>query len=90
MNILELTLVNALERMLAGEFGAGILERNKPAGLGTDNGLPVGVCLEGPAGSDRKILAIGKALQDEVGLLPRPGIRAKGDGIEFRSHTTKQ
>ena len=86
MNILELTLVNALERMLAGEFGAGIL----PAGLGTDNGLPVGVCLEGPAGSDRKILAIGKALQDEVGLLPRPGIRAKGDGIEFRSHTTKQ
>ena len=55
-----------------------------------DNGLPVGVCLEGPAGSDRKILAIGKALQDEVGFLPRPGIRAKGDGIEFRPHTTKQ
>ena len=34
MNILELTLVNALERMLAGEFGAveyvrAMLERNK-------------------------------------------------------------
>ena len=55
-----------------------------------DNGLPVGVCLEGPAGSDRKILAIGKALQDEVGFLPRPGIRAKGDGIEFRPRTMKQ
>ncbi len=54
------------------------------------DGLPVGVCLEGSAGSDRKILAIGKALQDEVGFLPRPGVRAKGDGIEFRSHTTKQ
>ena len=39
------------------------------------NGLPVGVCLEGPAGSDRKILAIGKALQDEVGFLPRPVVR---------------
>ena len=37
------------------------------------NGLPVGVCLEGPAGSDRKLLAIGKALQDEIGYLPRPG-----------------
>ena len=55
-----------------------------------DNGLPVGVCLEGPAGTDRKILAIGKALQDEVGFLPRPGIRAKGEGIEFRPHSTKQ
>ena len=182
MNILELTLFNALERMLAGEFGAveyvrAMLEHNKevaqlnavicldeerlleaaarrdrqrqaggsPALLGAplllkDNinsadlpttgctpalngqqlptmptiirntdpssnvgipslsvavglaadGLPVGVCLEGSAGSDRKILAIGKALQDEVGFLPRPGIRAKGDGIEFRPHSTKQ
>ena len=34
------------------------------------NGMPVGVCLEGPAGSDRRLLAIGKALQDQVGFLP--------------------
>ena len=33
------------------------------------NGMPVGVCLEGPAGSDRRLLAIGKALQDQVGFL---------------------
>ena len=38
------------------------------------NGLPAGVCLEGPAGSDRRLLAIGKALQDEVGFLPRPAV----------------
>ena len=38
------------------------------------NGLPVGVCLEGPAGTDRRLLAIGKALQDEVGYLPRPAV----------------
>ncbi len=38
------------------------------------NGLPIGVCLEGPAGSDRRLLAIGKALQDEVGFLPRPAV----------------
>ena len=38
------------------------------------NGLPVGVCLEGPAGTDQRLLAIGKALQDEVGFLPRPAL----------------
>ena len=38
------------------------------------NGLPVGVCLEGPAGTDQRLLAIGKALQDEVGFLPRPAV----------------
>ena len=36
------------------------------------NGLPAGICLDGPAGSDRRLLAIGKALQDEIGFLPRP------------------
>ena len=36
------------------------------------NGMPAGVCLEGPAGSDRRLLAIGKALQDKVGFLPGP------------------
>ena len=38
------------------------------------NGLPVGVCMEGPAGTDQRLLAIGKALQDEVGFLPRPAV----------------
>lgn len=50
---------------------AGVPSLSVAAGLAA-NGLPVGVCLEGPAGSDRRLLAIGKALQDEVGLLPRP------------------
>ena len=38
------------------------------------NGLPVGVCLEAPAGTDQRLLAIGKALQDEIGFLPRPAV----------------
>lgn len=38
------------------------------------NGMPAGVCLEGPAGSDRRLLAIGKALQDLVGFLPGPQV----------------
>lgn len=42
------------------------------------NGMPAGVCLEGPAGSDRRLLAIGKALQDLVGFLPRPVAQATG------------
>ena len=116
---IQISGVNILERMLAGEFGAveyvrAMLERNKEVAqlnavicLDEDRlleaaarrdrqrqaggrRLAVGVCLEGSAGSDRKILAIGKALQDEVGFLPRPGIRAKGEGIEFRPHSTKQ
>ncbi len=55
---------------------AGIPSLSVAAGLAS-NQLPVGVCFEGPAGSDRKILAIGKALQDEIGFLPRPGLTDK-------------
>ena len=50
---------------------AGIPSLCVAAGLAA-NSLPVGVCLEGPAGSDRRLLAVGKALQDEIGFLPRP------------------
>lgn len=38
------------------------------------NGLPAGICLDGPVGTDRRLLAIGKALQDEIGFLPRPDL----------------
>ena len=43
------------------------------AGL-AENGLPVGICLEGPAGSDRRLLAIGQAVQDVIGFVSRPHI----------------
>ena len=52
---------------------AGIPSLCVAAGL-APNGLPVGVCLEGPVGTDRRLLAIGKALQDEIGFLPRPDL----------------
>ena len=52
---------------------AGIPSLSVAAGLAA-NGLPVGICLEGPAGSDRRLLAIGKALQDRVGFLPGPQV----------------
>ena len=55
----------------------GIPSLSVAVGL-AENGLPVGVCLEGPAGSDRRLLAIGKALQEQVGFLPGPGSRHSG------------
>ena len=39
-----------------------------PAGLGAASGLPVSVSLIGPAGSDWELLALGAALQAELGL----------------------
>ena len=53
---------------------AGIPSLCVAAGL-AGNGLPVGICLEGPSGSDRRLLAIGKALQDVIGFVPGPGLR---------------
>ena len=50
---------------------AGIPSLCVAAGLAS-NGLPAAICLEGPVGTDRRLLAIGKALQDEIGFLPRP------------------
>jgi len=42
-----------------------------PAGVGSASGLPVGVSLVGHAGSDRQLLALGAALQEELGV-PEP------------------
>jgi aspartyl-tRNA(Asn)/glutamyl-tRNA(Gln) amidotransferase subunit A len=39
-----------------------------PAGLGAGSGLPVGVSLIGSTGSDWELLAIGEALQSELGV----------------------
>jgi indoleacetamide hydrolase len=38
----------------------------------TQAGLPIGLGLDGPAGSDRKLLAIGLALEKLFGRLPAP------------------
>ena len=42
-----------------------------PSGVGAESGLPVGVSLIGPAGSDRGLLSLGEALQAELGV-PEP------------------
>ncbi|MDR7482219.1 MAG: indoleacetamide hydrolase [Armatimonadota bacterium] len=50
---------------------AGIPGLSIPIGM-TQSGLPVGMELDGPAGSDRRLLAIGLALEKLFGALPAP------------------
>jgi mandelamide amidase len=43
-----------------------------PAGLGPTTGLPVGISLDGPRGSDTRLLAIGMAVEKVLGPVPPP------------------
>jgi len=38
----------------------------------TGDGLPVGLELDGPAGSDRRLLAVARAVERVFGFLPAP------------------
>jgi indoleacetamide hydrolase len=51
---------------------AGLPGLQVPAGIGPSSGLPVGLELDGPAGSDRRLLAIGLAIEKLLGRLPPP------------------
>ncbi len=46
---------------------AGIPGLTIPAGLGPTTGLPVGISLDGPRGSDERVLAIGLAIERVLG-----------------------
>jgi aspartyl-tRNA(Asn)/glutamyl-tRNA(Gln) amidotransferase subunit A len=48
-----------------------------PAGVGAETGLPVGVSLIGPAGTDRRLLALGVVLQAELGFPEPPPAQAQ-------------
>ncbi len=51
---------------------AGIPGLTIPAGLGPTTGLPVGLSLDGPRGSDQRLLAIGTAIENLLGRTPPP------------------
>ena len=51
---------------------AGIPGIQLPIALGASSKLPVGLELDGPAGSDRRLLAVGLALEKMFGRLPAP------------------
>ena len=50
---------------------AGIPSLSLPAGL-TRQGLPVGLLLDGPLGSDRQMLSLGLSFEKVLGVLPPP------------------
>jgi Asp-tRNA(Asn)/Glu-tRNA(Gln) amidotransferase A subunit family amidase len=52
---------------------AGLPGLTLPVALGASSKLPIGVELDGPAHSDRRLLAIGLSLQKVFGRLPSPG-----------------
>jgi len=49
---------------------AGLPGIQLPVGLGAKTGLPVGFELDGHAGDDRRLLAIGIALETVLGRIP--------------------
>jgi mandelamide amidase len=51
---------------------AGLPGLTIPAGLGPGTGLPVGLSLDGPRGSDERLLAIGMAIENVLGRTPPP------------------
>ena len=51
---------------------AGLPGLSIAAGLGASSGLPVGIELDGPAGSDRDLIAIGLAVETLLGRTPPP------------------
>ncbi len=51
---------------------AGVPGLQLPIGLGATSKLPVGLELDGPAGSDRRLVAIGLAMEKVFGTLPAP------------------
>jgi mandelamide amidase len=51
---------------------AGVPGIQVPVALGATSKLPVGLELDGPSGSDRRLLAIGMALDGIFGRLPAP------------------
>jgi mandelamide amidase len=54
---------------------AGVPGIQLPIGVGATSHMPVGLELDGPAGSDRRLLAIGLALEQLLGRLPAPAAR---------------
>ena len=51
---------------------AGVPGIQLPIALGASSKLPVGLELDGPSGSDRKLLAVGMAMEKIFGRLPPP------------------
>ena len=65
----------AIARNIAPGSTAGLPGLVLPAGL-TSDGLPVAIELDGPAGSDRALLALGQSVSEVLGTIPAPRLTA--------------
>jgi mandelamide amidase len=54
---------------------AGVPGLQLPIALGATSRLPIGLEIDGPAGSDRRLVAIGLAMEALLGRLPAPAAR---------------
>lgn len=70
----RIPLDEAMARNIAPGSTAGLPGLVLPAGL-TVHGLPVALEFDGPAGSDRRLLELGLALEGVLGRLPPPPYR---------------
>ncbi|MNZ63517.1 Mandelamide hydrolase [compost metagenome] len=69
----EVNLPECFERLIQNTepaASAGLPGIQLPIGIGSRSGLPVGLELDGPFGSDRRLLAIGIALEAVLGRIP--------------------
>ena len=64
----------AMGRNIAPGSTAGIPGLVLPLALGAQSKLPIGLELDGPAGSDRRLLAIGAALSRVIAPIPPPQV----------------
>lgn len=72
----RMPLDEAMSRNIAPGSTTGLPGLVLPAGL-TPSGLPVALEFDGPAGSDRSVLALGLALEAVLGKLPPPRMLAR-------------
>ncbi len=69
----QVPFLDAISRNIASGSTAGLPGLVLPTGL-TRNGLPVSIEFDGPSGSDRKLLALGLAIEQVLGTLPPPAV----------------
>jgi mandelamide amidase len=72
----EVPFATAIGRNILPGSTAGLPGLVMPCGLGQTSGLPISIELDGPAGSDRALLAIGMAIAALLPPMPAPAVTA--------------
>ena len=76
INGVEVPFATAIGRNIFPGSTAGLPGLVMPCGLGQTSGLPISIELDGPAGSDRALIAIGMAIAALLPPMPVPAVTA--------------